>query len=75
MIVRLIPKTHKAKQRVKKHGDTGVVISRCSWVMLVEAGDSTSRWVNVRDDQDFDWVEMNLTDCENRVLEAMHDLP
>ena len=81
MLVRLIPKTNKAKQRVKQWGDVGAVVSRCRWVqfstqehwMQVEAGDQTSRWINLKNDVDFDWEEVSLSDCENRVLDAMHD--
>lgn len=60
--VRLIPKTSKGKQRVKQWGAEGNVVGTASEVqfskdkglwILVEAGDITSRWVNVHRDKDF----------------------
>lgn len=62
MEIKLIPKTAKAKQRIKAHGDTGRVIQTVDKVqfdskkgpwLLVEAGDPTSRWVHATQDANF----------------------
>ena len=67
MRVRLVPKTAKAKQRIKAYGDEGEVLeirhriqarqSTGPW-LLVAAADPTSRWVHQSGDPDFEVKEL-----------------
>lgn len=61
-MVRLIPKSGKAKQCVKQYGDTGMVLQSRERVLfsdeqgpwlLVSAADPQSRWVHHKFDPDF----------------------
>lgn len=67
MRVKLIPKTAKAKQRIKAFGDTGDVLALMDKIpakdgkgpwLLVEAADPTSRWVHQTRDLDFEVVRL-----------------
>lgn len=61
-IVTLTPKTKKGRERIKAHGDTGMVVQVSNKVafspesgpwLLIEAADPCSRWVHQNRDQDF----------------------
>lgn len=61
--VRLIPKTKKAKERVKQYGDTGIVFEVRNRIqfsqeegpwLLVLAADPRGRWVHETNDKNFD---------------------
>lgn len=63
MKVKLIPKTSKAKQRIKQYGDVGEVVEVKDEVIFssdsgpwlrVQAADRYSRWVHKTKDTDFE---------------------
>lgn len=73
MVVKLIPKSHKAKNRVRELGDRWVVVKsgvlkngvmvdipeeNDSFFIHPEGDDRNVRWMKKVGDRDFDWEEV-----------------
>jgi hypothetical protein len=54
-VVKLIPKTRHAKNRVHEHGDMADVIQIRKTSFCAMASDGDWRWVDVPNDRDFLW--------------------
>ena len=53
--IKLIPKTRHGKNRVHEHGDIGTISIIRSASFLSKAPDKYWRWIDITEDEDFDW--------------------